>query len=264
MPTSHDEEALDGYAKELGQLLGAAIAPWVERAVATRLVIDSPELQAQAKAAGEAARADIVPALDELLALDIDAQSTTPLTLARRAVPYASAMLRECGVPEVARDEHARSLHPHDVFDLTPGGFVDFGDDVQSAGLTWGAAKAHVHIQRRRLDAVTPPEPRILALVPNLMDRSRFGSEVMFVTTAEEVVAARPTLVLVDIDRVDNFEALVSDKFVTVGFGSHVDEERHHLASAAGFDEVMARSVFFRRLPELLVGESDQNDGDPT
>jgi hypothetical protein len=37
-----------------------------------------------------------------------------------------------------------------------------------------------------------------------------------------------------------------------VGFGSHVDTDVHQQAVAAGYEEVLARSVFFRRLPELL------------
>ena len=36
-------------------------------------------------------------------------------------------------------------------------------------------------------------------------------------------------------------------------FGALVDGDRLQAAAATGFDEVMARSVFFRRLPSLLA-----------
>ncbi|MDQ1373520.1 MAG: hypothetical protein QOJ09_858, partial [Actinomycetota bacterium] len=39
----------------------------------------------------------------------------------------------------------------------------------------------------------------------------------------------------------------------TIGFGSHVDRELLDAARAAGCDEVMARSEFFRRVRELLT-----------
>ena len=38
----------------------------------------------------------------------------------------------------------------------------------------------------------------------------------------------------------------------TVGFAAHVDEELMAAASAAGCDEVLARSVFFRRFPDFV------------
>jgi len=38
----------------------------------------------------------------------------------------------------------------------------------------------------------------------------------------------------------------------TVGFAAHVDEELIAAASAAGCDEVLARSVFFRRFPDFV------------
>lgn len=38
-------------------------------------------------------------------------------------------------------------------------------------------------------------------------------------------------------------------------FGSHVDGDRLAHATEAGFEGVMPRSVFVRRLPELLYGK---------
>lgn len=92
----------------------------------------------------------------------------------------------------------------------------------------------------------------IAAHVPDLMDRSRFGVGVQFVGAAGEVGDA--ALVVVDLDRCTDIGAFAALPARTVGFCSHVDGERMVSATDAGFDEVLPRSVFFRRLPELLAG----------
>ena len=84
------------------------------------------------------------------------------------------------------------------------------------------------------------------------MDRSRFGGgEVRFVDDA--AAAAPASLVIVDLDRCDDLEGFASLGASTIGFGSHVDAAGLARASTAGIDEVMTRSAFFRRLPELLA-----------
>lgn len=90
------------------------------------------------------------------------------------------------------------------------------------------------------------------------MDRSRFGGvvkgggAVRFIGSAAEADGA--DLVVVDLDRCDDVAAFGSLATRTIGFGSHVDERGLAAATAAGFDEVLARSVFFRRLSDLLAG----------
>jgi hypothetical protein len=92
----------------------------------------------------------------------------------------------------------------------------------------------------------------IVAHIPNLMDRSRFGgSAVRFVGSAIE--AADAELVIVDLDRCVEIGSFAELSGHTVGFGAHVDGDRLGAAVTAGFDEVMARSAFFRRLPSLLA-----------
>ena len=39
---------------------------------------------------------------------------------------------------------------PDDVYDLAPATFDDVSPDLHDPGLRWGAAKAHVHLKRRR------------------------------------------------------------------------------------------------------------------
>lgn len=93
----------------------------------------------------------------------------------------------------------------------------------------------------------------IAAHIPNIMDRSRFGGDsVRFVKAAHE--AADASVIIVDLDRCEDVEGFAALAGQTIGFGAHVDTERLAAAEAAGFDDVMARSAFFRRLPELLAG----------
>lgn len=97
----------------------------------------------------------------------------------------------------------------------------------------------------------------IVAFVPNIFDRGRFGGQVTFVDSAADAAALNPTVILVDLDRCEEltgFRLNVIDRAITVvGFGSHVDAERHRAAHDAGYDRVLARSVFFRQLPKLLT-----------
>ena len=92
----------------------------------------------------------------------------------------------------------------------------------------------------------------IAAHVPNLFDRSRFNGRVTFVESPEEASACSPDLLIVDLDRCDDLEAFRIEGPRLVGFGPHVDSVSHDRAVAVGYDEVLPRSVFFRRLNQLL------------
>lgn len=120
--------------------------------------------------------------------------------------------------------------------------------------------------------SATPPggEPvdtgRILAYVPDLMDRSKVaaagGARVVFVPTpiqlAETVAAG--DLVLVDLTRAGVLEALPvvveraseGPRGRVIGFANHVERPTMEAAEAAGCHVVLARSAFFSRLPEWL------------
>ncbi len=103
----------------------------------------------------------------------------------------------------------------------------------------------------------TAPMSRdVVVLVPDLMDRSRLGADprVSFVRTVEEVLTDPPQVAFIDLGRCDDeqLERLSAAVPVIVGFGPHVDDERLAAATAAGFDDVMARSIFFRRFHELV------------
>jgi hypothetical protein len=85
-----------------------------------------------------------------LLEADIDAQRANPLDVLRSLVPYPTAVLGSAGARPVARDEFAARNFPDDVYDLSPASFADVDPELHEPGLVWGAAKAHVHLARRR------------------------------------------------------------------------------------------------------------------
>ena len=112
----------------------------------------------------------------------------------------------------------------------------------------------------------------VLALVDDLMFRSRIkstaaqvGVDVAFAASRDAALEAMkhtpPTLLVVDLNsrRMDPIEAITAVKqdnalvhVKVVGFVSHIDVNIVAAARAAGTDEVMARSAFVARLPELL------------
>jgi DNA-binding NarL/FixJ family response regulator len=100
----------------------------------------------------------------------------------------------------------------------------------------------------------------VAAYVPDLMDRSKVaaaGPAVSFLPTPAALVDAAPEaeLVVVDLGRpgvVDVLPALVATGARVVAFGSHVDRATLDAARAAGCEEVLPRSAFFRDLPQLL------------
>lgn len=143
------------YAAALRDVMSSALSPWIVAAVTSRIPATASEgerkqLLASARDAGTRGGDVLGAELDKLLGADIDAQQTTPLAIARKAVTFAAEVLRAAGVAPVARDRNAVEMYPGDIYDLTPGGFSDFGEEVQAAGINWGAAKAYLHLQRHQ------------------------------------------------------------------------------------------------------------------
>ena len=150
-----DVRALAEYAGALADGIEATLAPWVERLVCDRWsvwsgVAPDDEVRASARTAGIDAAAVVVPRVRALLALDIDDQRTGPLDLVRAAVPWPTAALAALGVPMPERDEFAVRMFPDDVYDLMPASFAELDPGLLEAGIAWGAAKAHIHLARRR------------------------------------------------------------------------------------------------------------------
>lgn len=113
----------------------------------------------------------------------------------------------------------------------------------------------------------------IVALVDDLMFRSRIQAaarvasvDVRFVTSPDAAVRLiqdhAPSLVIADLNatRIAPLQVVAELKAdpslgstAIVGFVSHVDADTIAAARAAGVDEVMARSAFVMKLPEVLA-----------
>lgn len=137
---------MESEGRQLADAVEAALPAWVVRCVG-RFTADEATLAA-ATQAGATAREEVGGAVRRLLALDVDAQKTTPLQLLRTAVRYPTEVLAAAGVPPVARDDQDRELFPDDVYGLTPANFADVDPGLAEAGLRWGAAKVIAHRQR--------------------------------------------------------------------------------------------------------------------
>jgi hypothetical protein len=95
----------------------------------------------------------------------------------------------------------------------------------------------------------------VAGFVPDLMDRSRIGAagvDVVWAASPAALAGLDADLVLVDLSRPGVLDVLPRLPGRVVGFASHVDRELHAAARAAGCDEVLTRSAFFGRLPEVL------------
>lgn len=143
-----DEAALAAHAMALVAAAEAVLGDWIRWSIADR----APELALTDEAA-EASRtgaAELATELRHLLSRDIDQQTEGPLQVLRRGTRFATAVLRNAGVAPVARDDFAVRAFPDDHYDLAPAAFIDVHPSLHEVGLVWGAAKAHVHLRRRR------------------------------------------------------------------------------------------------------------------
>ena len=151
MTSTDDDAKLAGYAADLCDGIAAHLTSWVEGVVRARVPNDRVG-PAMASLHGEVER--VVRDVDALLATDIDGQRANPLGIVRSLVPALTDALRIEGVVPVRRDPDAERIFPEDAYDLTPSTFGDIHPDLHLAGLAWGAAKAHVHLQRRRAEGM--------------------------------------------------------------------------------------------------------------
>lgn len=101
---------------------------------------------------------------------------------------------------------------------------------------------------------------RILAFVPDLLDRSKLetaataaGARVDIVPAPVGLVGRTADLFVVDLSRPGALEVLAQLPGRVIGFGPHVDRDLLRAARTAGCRDVLARSVFFARLPQLLA-----------
>jgi len=122
---------------------------------------------------------------------------------------------------------------------------------------------------------VTPsvaPGP-VVALVGDLMDRSRITAAVPAVTFASTPTAAAergPSVVVIDLARHGGAVAALRAALPgarIVAYGPHVDGEAAAAARRDGADDVLPRSRFFRRIAESITGAgagADPSGDDPS
>ena len=102
---------------------------------------------------------------------------------------------------------------------------------------------------------------RIVAYVPDLLDRSKVAAaagDVTFVNQptdlAQTAADKDADLVVVDLTRPGVIEAVEGLPHPVLGFSKHTNREAMDAAVAAGAERVLARSAFFSRIDELLGG----------
>jgi hypothetical protein len=140
---------LDDYATDLVAVAALVVPEWIERCVSRFGLPIDDAARAAARAAGE----EVAQRLSALLALDVEAQRTTPLSVLRDATHYATDVLAAAGIAPVRRDEMRVRSFPDDVYDLAPATWSDIDERLHEPGLVWGASKARAVIDRHRRPA---------------------------------------------------------------------------------------------------------------
>lgn len=149
-----DAAALAAHARALADAVGAAVPGWIDRSIrrvlaAQQIAVD-PTLDRRIRQAAAEAGAEGGRRVRDLLATDVDAQAANPLAVLRSVVRHATQVLQAAGAHPARRDEFSERAFPDDVYDLSPATFADVDPALHEPGIVWGAAKAHVHLARRR------------------------------------------------------------------------------------------------------------------
>jgi hypothetical protein len=189
-------------------------------------------------------------ALEEMSARPYPEQRRGPLELFQEAVSYPTEALIEAGAAPVDRDAVAVSALPGDLYDLAPASSQSLGEGAWRAHLAWGAAKAA---------ALTSGSERgILVVSANLLDRSRIESAIkgsgLSVASSGAASVARALVDLSAPGAIDRIKELAAHGVDVISYGPHVDTAALEAATAAGATESLPRSVFFRRLDEIVGG----------
>jgi hypothetical protein len=114
-------------------------------------------IAADAEAMSETATPIVLAELHALLATDVDAQQTNPLSVLRAATRFPTEVLARHGVPHERRDDFAARAFPDDVYGLSPATWADVDESLAEPGLVWGAWKAMTVLGRRRAEGRLPP-----------------------------------------------------------------------------------------------------------
>lgn len=141
-----DEQKFTQYGQVLYDAISKAIRPWLNDQVLHRVMVLDDEMAE----AIEISAVQVEKSIAELAAADVDTPLSGPLERIRQGVEPLNAMLDQRGVEPPLRNAMDKQMRPGDHHALGPMTFRDLGDTVHDAGISWGAAKAHLHLQRRR------------------------------------------------------------------------------------------------------------------
>ena len=130
----------------------SAVRGWLWRCIdtAARAGGVAVEPDAEVEALINEVAAHLEERLDALLALDVEAQRSNPLSLFRDAVAGPTALLQARGVRPAVRDQFATAAFPDDIYGITPATWSDIDASLQAPGIAWGAWKAMTVIRRHR------------------------------------------------------------------------------------------------------------------
>lgn len=151
-PTLADDEAqLAAFAGELGDRVDAALDAWVQRSLVAAAATGGAQAVAdEVPDVVTATRALVMPELRRVLGADVDAGAGNPLAALRAGVGPMTERLMAWGAAQPPRDEFLERQFPGDPYQLGPAAFSDVDPGLHEPGLVWGAARAHVHLRRRR------------------------------------------------------------------------------------------------------------------
>ncbi len=151
-PTLADDEArLAAFAEQLIEQVDTSIGGWVRRSVfaaagagGVKVVEDdlAPVI--------DQTRGAAMPEIRRVLRADVDTGAGSPLAALRNAVGPMTDLLDRWGAARPPRDEFLERQFPGDPYQLGPAAFSDIDEALHEPGLVWGAARAHVHLRRRR------------------------------------------------------------------------------------------------------------------
>lgn len=218
----------------------------------------------------DAGQAWLDTTLGELLATPFPKQRRSPLEVFQEAMRFPTDDLSAQGVEPPERDVSTNAALPGDWYDLAPASSQALGGGVWEAHLAWGAAKAASIVGASAgggTETVDEPEPivdrrpAVGLLGTDLMDRTKIVSAVenagyrVHIWRRVDDIEQDVVVALVDLNHSNADDAvrrLSQTKAHVVAFGPHVDDLALARAGSLGADEVLARSVFFRRLPQML------------
>lgn len=146
-----DERQLAAYADTLHAGVVAAVPGWIRRVAISRAESGQAVVDVIALDLAAAATAGLVDAeLRRILDADVDRGTGSPLAAVRAAIGPVTELLEKWGTPHRSRDDFVADAFPEDRYEIGPASFADIDAELHEPGLIWGAARAHVHLRRRR------------------------------------------------------------------------------------------------------------------